>query len=82
MLKRAHAATDATTGSKTQIKKVAFYKGDELKTIDMQESVREYEKFTQDRDEVIALWDVSHTTGSDIRVSKVARPKTKQNPMH
>ena len=37
MLKRAHAAT---AGNKTQIKKVAFYKGDELKTIDMQGSVR------------------------------------------
>ena len=34
--------------------------------------IREYEKFTQDRDELIAIWDVSHTTGSDIRVSKVA----------
>jgi hypothetical protein len=71
MLRRAYAATKDDSTRPT-IKLVAYYEVDELKTIDMKGSVREYDKFHTDRDEIIALWDVSHTTGSDIRVSKVA----------
>ena len=56
-----------------KVERVVFYDGEYQKVIDVHGTKNEYEHDTSfsGRAKVIAFWDVSHTTGSDIPISKL-----------
>lgn len=65
MLKHAHERDPKIT-------EAVYYDGDDLFAIDLDEQTKGFQKTynDEDRSKRVAFWDVAHTTGSDIPLSK------------